>query len=322
MSDNPTIAQVGSSGLVTGVSEGAATVTATSESVSGHVTVTVTPPHVATVEVAPNAPAIEVGGSAQLVATLRDANGTELHGRSITWMSDNPTIAQVDAAGLVVGIAAGAATVTAMSESVSGDATVTVTAPAPQDSVATFATIAAGNGKTCALDDTGKAYCWGANDWGDLGDGTTIERNYPVPVATVLSFIQISAGGAAGQHACALTAALVAYCWGYNDHGQLGNGANVAESAPVPVSGGLLFTRIATARKHTCGLAPGGIAYCWGQNQSGQLGDGTTINRNVPGAVTGLVDLFDISAGGWWAPRDHACAIANGPGGGRRKAPK
>ena len=92
--------------------------------------VTVTcPVPVATVEVTPSSASLLVGGTVQLAATLRDSNGAELTGRVVTWSSDAPAIAAVDASGVVTGIAAGSATVTATREGVSGSAAVTVTPP-------------------------------------------------------------------------------------------------------------------------------------------------------------------------------------------------
>lgn len=317
-SDDPMVASVDANGLVAGEASGTTRVNVTTEGRSASASVTVVPPPVASVEVSPAVSDIEVSGTVQLTAKLRDSRGRELAGRVVAWASDNTAVALVDGAGLVTGKGEGAATVTATSEGVSGSAAVTVNAPAAQDSLAVFASIAAGNGKTCALTAAGKAYCWGMNAWGDVGDGTTFTRDRPVPVATALTFREVSAGGAAGQHTCALTMTGEAYCWGANNHGQLGDGSTQRRALPGPVAGGLQFSAIGTAREHTCGLA-GGVAYCWGQNQSGQLGDGTSIDRNVPNPVAGGSTYFTIAPGGWWAPRDHTCALA--PAGGGQGAP-
>ena len=130
------VAIVSASGLVTGISAGGATITATSEGVSGTSTVTVTPVPVATVTVTPPTPSVSVGSSVQLSAVARDASGNVLTGRSFTWSSNNTGVATVNGSGLVNAAAAGTATITATSEGKSGTSTVTVTTtsggPCPQ----------------------------------------------------------------------------------------------------------------------------------------------------------------------------------------------
>src|SRR5439155_25900980 len=105
----------GATGLVTGVAVGRATITATSEGKSGTATVTVTPVPVASVTVAPPAPALLVGATVQLTATPKDASGTALSGRSISWGTGNASVATVSTNGLVTGVAAGTSTIPATS---------------------------------------------------------------------------------------------------------------------------------------------------------------------------------------------------------------
>jgi uncharacterized protein YjdB len=126
-SSAPGVATVDGSGLVTGVGAGLATVTATSESKNSSVTITVTVVPVASVTVTPATPGIRVGGTVQLTATPRDGAGAPLTGRLITWTSSAPGVASVNGSGLVTGVLAGSATLTATSETKSGSATVTVT---------------------------------------------------------------------------------------------------------------------------------------------------------------------------------------------------
>src|SRR5437867_7694 len=129
-SSNAGTASVSSTGLVTGVAGGTATITATSEGQSGTATVTVTVP-VATVSVSPAPASVQAGQTVQLTATTRDAGGTVLTGRVITWSTSNANVATVSNAGLVTGVVAGTATITATSEGRAGTSTVTVTAPPP-----------------------------------------------------------------------------------------------------------------------------------------------------------------------------------------------
>jgi uncharacterized protein YjdB len=125
------VATVSATGLVTGVAVGGATITATSEGKSGTAAITVTPVPVATVTVAPATASVPVGSTVQLSATLRDASGNVLTGRVVTWSTSASAVATVSGTGLVLGVTAGPATITATSESKSGTSAITVTAPPP-----------------------------------------------------------------------------------------------------------------------------------------------------------------------------------------------
>src|SRR5205809_377018 len=127
-SSNTAAATVSSSGLVTGKVAGAAAITATSETVSGTSAITVVHVPVAAVAVTPASASLPAGQTVQLTATLKDANGNTLTGRTVTWASSNTAAATVTGSGLVSGVTAGTATITATSETVSGTAAVTVTA--------------------------------------------------------------------------------------------------------------------------------------------------------------------------------------------------
>lgn len=129
-SSDTTIATVDSTtGLATGVAAGSATITATSEGKSGNATLTVTPVPVATVTVTPPNPTIDVGATQQFVATLQDARGDTLTGRTVTWSSNAPAVATIDpATGLATAVGPGTATITATSETQTGTTTLTVNA--------------------------------------------------------------------------------------------------------------------------------------------------------------------------------------------------
>jgi uncharacterized protein YjdB len=119
-------ATVSASGLVRGVAAGSATITARSEGQAGSTTVTVQLPPVASITVAPATPSIAINGTVQLSATLRDAGGAVLTGRTVTWETSAAGTATVSGSGLVTGVAAGNATITARSEGQSGNTVVTV----------------------------------------------------------------------------------------------------------------------------------------------------------------------------------------------------
>jgi len=131
-SNNTAVAMVNGSGLVTAGAVGSATITATSEGQSGTAVVTVSNVPVASVTVTPASASVQQGATVQLTATPRDANGTALSGRVVTWGSNNTAVATVSGSGLVSGAGAGSATITATSEGQSGTAAITVTAPTGQ----------------------------------------------------------------------------------------------------------------------------------------------------------------------------------------------
>ena len=127
-SRDPGVAVVSSTGQVTGIAPGTATIVATIEGQSATATVTVRPVPVAAVRLTPDNATIGVGGTVRLGAVVTDAAGNALTGRTVTFTSSAPGVARVAADGTVTGVAAGTATITATSEGVSGTATVRVTA--------------------------------------------------------------------------------------------------------------------------------------------------------------------------------------------------
>jgi len=157
--------------------------------------------------------------------------------------------------------------------------------------------IAVGVGHSCALTSSGGVKCWGLNDSGQLGDGTTTDRYTPVDVTGLTS--SVIAIAAAGWHSCALTNTGGVKCWGYNLYSQLGEGGTTDRYTPVDVTGLTSeVIAITTGNWHTCALTNGGGVKCWGLNNKGQLGDNTTTNRVTAINVTGLTNgITAISAG-------------------------
>jgi alpha-tubulin suppressor-like RCC1 family protein len=153
-----------------------------------------------------------------------------------------------------------------------------------------FAQVSAGNMHTCGVTTDSRAYCWGKNTFGQVGDGTSrSNRLRPVPVVGGLRFRQISAGW---YNTCGVTTGYRAYCWG--------NGI----LRPMAVAGGKFFRQVSTDENHTCGVTTNDQAYCWGINDFGELGDGTTENRATPVAVLGGLNFRAVSVGPY-----HSCGV-------------
>jgi alpha-tubulin suppressor-like RCC1 family protein len=141
-----------------------------------------------------------------------------------------------------------------------------------------FRLVTAGALHSCALTLENKAYCWGANFDGQVGDGTTIKRTAPTAVAGGLRFSRIKSSGG---YTCGLTTSDKTYCWG----GTL---------VPVLLPGGFSFRQVTSG----CGLTADRKAYCWGGNQTGRVGDGTTTDRTAPVAVAGELSYNQLVSGG------------------------
>jgi alpha-tubulin suppressor-like RCC1 family protein len=180
-----------------------------------------------------------------------------------------------------------------------------------------FIAVSAGRDHTCALITDGTAYCWGSNEFGQLGianDASTCLRDdrpipcrrQPVAVAGGLRFQKIRAGG---LHTCALTLDYHIYCWGDNLYGALGTPGPSQSFAPVQVFSPALFMDLAAGGSHSCGLRTDGVLFCWGGNESGQLGINSAVNGSAaPVAVSTSQRFASVAAG-----ENRTCArIADG----------
>jgi alpha-tubulin suppressor-like RCC1 family protein len=180
----------------------------------------------------------------------------------------------------------------------------------------TVTAISAGSSHSCAVAD-GKAYCWGRNIYGMLGNNSTTNTSVPVPVNTagVMAGKTVTAITAGGYHSCAVAAGAT-FCWGYNSDGQLGNTSTTDSSVPVAVNAsGVLasktVTGISVGGYHACAVADG-KAYCWGYNAYGQLGNNTTTKSTVPVAVNTAGVLAGRTVTAITAGYHHSCAVVEG----------
>ena len=167
--------------------------------------------------------------------------------------------------------------------------------------------IHAGNNFTCALLKNGRVHCWGDNGAGQLGDGTNDDRNFPRMIAGDLKFRSIGIHGD-GTHACGVTTAADAYCWGRNGDGQLGDGTTDNSTVPVKVLGDIKFQTVSAGSRFTCGVALSGAAYCWGRGAWGNLGNGATEQNTTPVAVSGNHMFLTVRAGS----SSLACGVTTG----------
>ena len=172
-------------------------------------------------------------------------------------------------------------------------------APAPPS-------VVAGGTHTCALNADGAVSCWGGDDRGQLGIGSTAREAAPTRIGGDVAYSQVAAGIA---HTCGVAKTGAAYCWGDNTYGQLGNGQSGDSStsghlAPTRVGGSHTFRAVAIGTTHSCGLTTNGEVLCWGRNLYGQLGDGSTQDRSTPVRVESTVRFVSLTVG--W---NHSCAL-------------
>lgn len=197
----------------------------------------------------------------------------------------------------------------------------------------TFKAVDPGEEFTCAISTTDDAYCWGMNDYGQLGfDSRTGTVHVPTQVDGDFKFKSIEAGGkfvcgvttdnkavcwgkgynftpalvpsedsfesvtAGGSHACGITLSKEAYCWGMNGSGQFGDGTTVSSYVPIHVTTGKKFTSLSAGEQYTCGIADS-VATCWGDNYNGQLGAPSPNKLYAPVKVSGTVSFESIYSG-------------------------
>ncbi len=139
----------------------------------------------------------------------------------------------------------------------------------------------------CELSNAGAVLCAGSNTNGALGDNTTTTRSTFAPVSGGIVFASLAEG--VSNHHCGLTSAGVAYCWGQNQMGQLGDGSFTDRLVPTLVGGGLTFSKIYTFMTTTCALTTSNVAYCWGFMGTGGWGGGDSQRASRANVPTALV---------------------------------
>lgn len=171
---------------------------------------------------------------------------------------------------------------------------------------------------SCSVDSNGKAYCWGDNTQGYLGNNSTTQSLVAVAVDTtgVLSGKTVKSISVGSDHSCVIASDDLVYCWGYNWAGALGDNSTTRRLVPVAVNtagvlSGKTIKALATGYGYTCAIASDDQEYCWGYGSNGQLGNNTINQSLVPVAVvtTGVLSGKTIKAIA--SNQYHTCAIAS-----------
>lgn len=166
----------------------------------------------------------------------------------------------------------------------------------------------------CGWRSNGQVTCWGQNQFGQLGDNTTLQRLSPgLPVVrntgeAITDWLDVKIGA---YHGCGIRSDQSLWCWGYSGEGQVGKAEmnvfyRIAMQTDAPPGFPGLWEKLSTNWLHSCGIHDGGRMSCWGRGEDGQLGNGTTDNFDVPEPVNvdPLERWIDIDGGD-----THTCAM-------------
>ncbi|MDA8680859.1 hypothetical protein N9M45_04645, partial [Euryarchaeota archaeon] len=174
----------------------------------------------------------------------------------------------------------------------------------------TAVSISSGSGHTCAILDSGEVSCWGGGNYGQLGNGGTLDKTTPTQISSLgtgRTAVSISSGG---EHTCAILDNGSVSCWGNGNYGQLGNGGTSNKLTPTLTSSlgaGTKAVALTSGVSHTCAILNSGEVSCWGRGNYGQLGSGGTSNQLIPTLTSSLGlnrTAVSISTG-----HDHTCTI-------------
>jgi alpha-tubulin suppressor-like RCC1 family protein len=163
----------------------------------------------------------------------------------------------------------------------------------------TWTAVAAGDSHTCGIRNS-RAYCWGSNNEGRVGNGTTSDVSTPALVSG--GYTNWSTVDAGLIHSCGLRATGALYCWGGNANGQLGIGSTSPATAPSVVAG--TWSSVSAGSVHTCGIKTAGTLWCWGLGTDGRLGLGNTTQFTSPQQVGSATTWSIVASGG-----SSTCAI-------------
>jgi len=291
-STDPGVATVSETGLITSVTNGSTEISVHSGTLTATTSVVVaqTP---ATIDLSAKKIRFEnIGDTAQIFVVVQDALGSPLVNPTITWASDNPSVASVSGSGIVTAIDLGQSSIIVQAGTISIASAI---------SVSHWDQLKPGYKMTCGIRTSDEVFCWGNNEYGQVGDGTSEQRNTPTPIDGGLLMKQINGGF---QHTCLISVAGTIKCWGRSNFGQLGDGSTSDQSTPNDISLQLDWDNLTAGSYHTCATTTSGQVYCWGLNQFGQLGNGTTNNKSNPVPVS-EGNIWTIITAGLY----HTCGI-------------
>ena len=156
--------------------------------------------------------------------------------------------------------------------------------------------ISVGFAHICAVSTDDSVRCWGGNDYGQLGNGTTYGASIPVVVSGISNAASVSTGN---FHSCALLTDRTIKCWGSNSEGQLASGGLINSAIPIAIEGVSNAVAVSAGGAHSCALLADGTIKCWGRNGDSVLGFGS-----VPVTISGINTAVAVSAGFF-----HTCAL-------------
>ncbi len=142
-----------------------------------------------------------------------------------------------------------------------------------------YVKISGGISYSVAIKSDGTLWAWGLNAYGQLGDGTTIDKNVPTQIGTDTNWASVAAGD---RHTVAIKTDGTLWAWGYNANGQLGDGTTALKIVPIQIGTGTNWILVDAGARHTVAMKNDASIWAWGDNSRGQLGDGTTTTRLVP----------------------------------------
>ncbi len=154
--------------------------------------------------------------------------------------------------------------------------------------------VAGGTYHVVGIRSNGTLWGWGRNHYGQLGDGTTINKQTPVQIGIATNWIHVAAGA---NFSIGIKSDGTLWAWGDNTFGQLGDGTTVGKLTPVQIGAAKNWISVDAGDEHCIAIKSDGTLWTWGRNQYGQLGDGTITNKNVPGQIGIGSSWGKVSAG-------------------------
>ncbi len=155
--------------------------------------------------------------------------------------------------------------------------------------------ISPGYNHVVSIKTDGTLWVWGFNYYGQLGDGTTVEKHSPIQIGSDTNWKQVESGGV--NHSIAIKTDGTLWAWGFNSHGQLGDGTLVDKLVPIQIGTNTNWKQVALGIANTVVVKTNGTLWDWGGNYFGQLGDGTLVDKLVPTQIGSSSNWVQVSTG-------------------------